>query len=337
MWYLLYGPDEYSIQQTIADLKAQLGEPEMAALNTTVLEGRQTSVAEVIAAADALPFLASRRLVIVEGLLAQWQRGRRQADEDLEADSPVEGGASARLCAYLEHLPDTTWLVLVEPDVDRRSAVFKLAQKLQEQKRAVVREYKALDKDGLVRWVRQRVQRAGGQIEARAAIRLVELVGNDLRLLGQETDKLTTYVGGERAVTVADVETLCSYVPEANVFHLVDALGRRDRRTALRLLHRLLDEGQATLYLLTMITRQFRILLSIKDLEQRQTPPHVIQSELKLPPFAVDKGRAQARNFSLAQLERIYQRLVEIDVASKTGQMDPALALDLFFVETCRG
>ncbi len=86
-----------------------------------------------------------------------------------------------------------------------------------------------------------------------------------------------------------------------------------------------------------MITRQFRILLSIKDLEQRQTPPHVIQSELKLPPFAVDKGRAQARNFSLAQLERIYQRLVEIDVASKTGQMDPALALDLFFVETCRG
>lgn len=338
MLYLLHGPDEYSIQQTIAGLKVQLGDPELAALNTTVLDGRRASVAEVITAADALPFLAARRLVIVEGLLAQWSHGRRQPDEDPEADlSPVESGASAQLCAYLEHMPDTTWLVLVESDIDRRTAVFKLAQKLQAQERAVVREYQALDKDGLVRWVRQRIQAAGGRIEDRAAALLAELVGNDLRLLGQETDKLLAYAGGERAITVADVEALCSYVPEANIFHLVDALGRRDRRAALRLLHRLLDEGQAALYLLTMITRQFRILLSIKDLEQRRTPANVMPSELKLHPFVVDKGRAQARNFSLAQLGRIYRRLVEIDVASKTGQMDPDLALDLFVVETCRG
>jgi len=321
MLYLLYGPDEYSIQQTIAELKAKMGDPEMAALNTTVLDGRRTSVAEVITAGDAVPFLAERRLVIVEGLLAQ-----TSASKD----------ASAQLREYLERVPESTLLVLVEKKVDGRSAVVKRIRQLPKD-RAFVREFKPLDKGGLVRWVQQQVHAADGRIEGPATTLLAELVGSDLRLLGQEVDKLLAYVGGTRAIAVADVEALCSYTPEANVFHLVDALGRRDRRTALQLLHRLLDEGQAELYLLAMITRQFRILLSLKDLEQRRTPPHAISSQLGLRPFVVDKGRAQARNFSLAQLERIYHRLVEIDVASKTGQMDPALALDLFVVETCRG
>lgn len=332
MLYLLYGPDEYSIQQTIADLKAKMGDPAMAALNTTVLDGRHTSVAEIITVCDALPFLAKRRLVVVEGLLAQLSRSRRQATGDREAGSD----ANAQLREYLERVPETTLLVLVEEDVDGRSAIVKLARQLQAQNRAFVREFKALDKTDLVRWVQQRVRSGSGRIEARAATLLAELVGNDLRLLSQEIDKLLAYVSETRAITVTDVEVLCSYAPEANIFHLVDALGRRDRRTALRLLHRLLDEGQAALYLLVMITRQFRILLSIKDLQQRGTRPNAIQSQLKLHPYVVDKGRAQARNFSVTQLERIYQRLVEIDVASKTGQMDPTLALDLFVVETCR-
>jgi len=318
MLYLLYGPDEYSIQQTIAGLKAEMGPPELVALNTTVLDGRRTSVAEIAAAADAVPFLAQHRLVIVEGLLAQISAG---------------SNGSARLGDYLERLPETTRLVLVEENADGRSAVVRRIRQLEAQGRALVREFEPLDRGALIRWVQGRA----GRIEPPAATRLAELVGSDLRLLSQEIDKLLAYVGEERAIAVADVEALCSYTPEANIFHMVDALGRRDRQTALRLLHRLLDEGQAALYLLAMITRQFRILLSIKDLDQRRTPSAAIQSQLKLHPFVVDKGQRQARNFSLAQLERTYHRLVEIDVASKTGQMDPALALDLFVVETCRG
>lgn len=319
MLYLLYGPNEYAIQQTIAEIGSRLGDPEMAALNTTTLDGRRTSVAEVITTSDALPFLAQRRMVVVKGLLARL--GSDQA---------------AALGAYLARVPDTTLLVLVEEKIDGRSAIVKLARQLQSQERAFVREFGVLDKGELVSWVQQRVQANASRIETPAAALLAELVGTDLHLLSQEVDKLLVYVGEARAITAGDVEALCSYAPESNVFHMVDALGRRDGQTALRLLHRLLDEGQAALYLLVMITRQFRILLSIKDLEGRHTPRDAMRAQLKLPPFVVDKGRAQARNFSLIQLNQLYRRLVEIDVASKTGQMDPILALDLFVVETCQ-
>lgn len=319
MLYLLYGPNEYAIQQTIAEIGSRLGDPEMAALNTTTLDGRRTSVAEVITTGDALPFLAQRRMVVVKDLLTR-----------LDADQV------AALGEYLARVPDTTDLVLVEAKIDRRSAIVKLAQQLQSQKRAFVRAFGTLGKGELVSWVQQRVQSKAGRIETRAAALLAELVGTDLHLLSQEVDKLLIYVGEARPVTVGDVETLCSYAPKSNIFHMVDALGRRDDQTALRLLHHLLDEGQAVFYLLVMITRQFRILLSIKDLEGSRTPRDEMRAQLKLSPFVVDKGRAQARNFSLAQLNHIYRRLVEIDVASKTGQMDPVLALDLFVVETCQ-
>ena len=332
MLYLFYGPDEYSIQQAIASLQSQSGDPQLATLNTTILDGRQATVAQVIMAADAQPFLTPHRLVVVEGLEGL---GRTRAANG-QPSTPASDVA-ASLGPYLERLPDTTWLVLVEKEVDIRSAFWRLVKKLQDQGRATIREFKLLDSEGLMRWVQERVRSAGGRIEAPAARSLVNLVGTDLRLLGQEIDKLLAYVSGSRAITVTDVENLCSYAPEADVFKLVDALGHRDRRTALRLLHRLLDEGRTAPYLMVMIARQFRILLSIKDLEQQRTSPEVIRSTLSLPPFVVDKGLRQARNFSLPQLTGIYQRLVEMDVASKTGQMDPVLALDLFVVETCRG
>ncbi|MBU0493666.1 MAG: DNA polymerase III subunit delta [Chloroflexi bacterium] len=320
MLYLFHGPDEYSIQQAVVALKAQLGDADLVTLNTTVLDGRRTSLAEVVAAADALPFLAEHRLVIVERLLAQVV-GNKEASE--------------QLAAYLARVPASTVLVLIEDKLDRRASITRHILQLPKEQ-AQVRAFAMMDQRALVDWVRQQVSQGAGRIDGAAASLLAELVGTDLRLLGQEIAKLLDYVGGMRPITRADVQALCSYTPNARVFDMVDALGQRDGQTALSLLHRLLDEGQAELYLLSMITRQFRILVSIKDLEQRRASAGDMGARLGMPPFVVNKGRQQARNFDAAHLARIYRQLVDIDTATKTGQMDPALALDLFVVDVCR-
>jgi len=109
---------------------------------------------------------------------------------------------------------------------------------------------------------------------------------------------------------------------------MVDALGRRDGRTAMRLLHQLLN-SQKPLSLLGMIVRQFRILVQVKELSERGLGQREIADKLKLHSFVVGKGLHQARNFSMAQLETVYDQLVETDVAIKTGRLDPVLALDL--------
>ena len=78
-----------------------------------------------------------------------------------------------------------------------------------------------------------------------------------------------------------------------------------------------------------MIVRQFRLLIQVKELQEDTLPPDAIARQLGLHPFVAKKIGEQSRNFSLAQLETIYRRLLDIDVEIKTGQTSDVLALDL--------
>ena len=317
MFYLFHGEDEFSRAEAVQNLKQRMdGDPAMVDLNTAILDGRKITLGELRHACDTIPFLADRRLVIVEGLLgALSAQEKRRSKEILD-----------ELVAYLPHLPPTTRLILVENRrISQKHPVYQLALA---EECGHVQEFVPPRQNALPRWITKRAERHGGQITPPAAGELAAFVGNDLRLLDQEIAKLVAYTGGERPISVDDVHLLVSYAQEANVFHMVDALGRRDGRTAMRLLHQLLDK-QKPLALLGMIVRQFRILVQVKELSERGLGQREITDKLKLHSFVVEKGLRQARNFSMAQLEKVYDQLVETDVAIKTGRLDPVLALDL--------
>jgi DNA polymerase-3 subunit delta len=144
---------------------------------------------------------------------------------------------------------------------------------------------------------------------------------------------LLTYAGPERTVTEQDVQLLVSYAQEANIFHMVDALGKRDTRRAMELTEELLEGGRHPLYLLSMITRQFRILIQVKELLAKGTSAEDIRALLGLHPFVQDKITRQAGNFSIEQLEAIFGQLHEVDAAVKSGQIEDELALSLFVAE----
>ncbi len=324
MFYVLHGEDEFSRSEVLAKMKARMGDPAMADLNTTVLDGTKVSLSELMHACDAVPFLADRRLVIVEGLLTRLEAGGKEQPawkkEYLEA-----------LTAYLERLPETTRLVFLESkSLNPNHSVLKLA--LADKERGYVKEFRPPTSGKLRRWITDRVERKGGEIEPSAAEALAAFVGSDLRLLDQELDKLVSYVNRARPITRADVHLLVSYAQQANVFEMVDALGRRDGEQALKLLHRLLEDGEHPLSLLGMIVRQFRIMIQVKDLIARGVPPAKVGAQLGLHRFVAEKGLRQSRNFSMKQLETIYGKLLETDLAIKTGRMDQVLALDMLVV-----
>jgi DNA polymerase-3 subunit delta len=187
----------------------------------------------------------------------------------------------------------------------------------------------------LAGWIRQRTREKGGEIDHQAANLLAQLVGRDLRMLDQEIEKLLLYADG-RPVASDDVKTLVSRVRETSIFDLVDSAGRRESDAALRLLHRLLDDGEAPLYLLAMLARQIRILIQVSELRDRGLTQKQITDRLKLHPFVVQKGLAQSRNFSMTQLEAAHRLLVETDWSIKTGKMENVMALDLLVVELAR-
>ena len=155
--------------------------------------------------------------------------------------------------------------------------------------------------------------------------------------MDSELEKLAAYVDWQRPIDERDVQCLVSASFEANIFALVDALGLRQRRQAVGELQRLAENGANELYLLTMISRQIRLLLSVKELvEEEHLPLETVQKQLRISHrFIVEKLARQGRHFKMRELEVILSRLVRIDQAIKTGKIDGMMALELLVVEVC--
>jgi len=319
MFYLLHGDDEFSRSEALAQLRKRMGDPAMAELNTTRFDGEDVSLTELQQACNTIPLFSDRRLVIVEGLLTH-----------LRKMASTEQGKKAQqeLSEYLSHMPQTTRLVLMEPEpIGPRHPLRRLIAR--DKTLGYEGEFRLPQGIELTRWIARRVEEREGSITPKATAHLAAFVGDNLRLLAQEIEKLLSYVDRARPITDKDVQMLVSAVPEANIFEMVDALGQRNGEVASQLLHRRLEGGDHPLALLGMIVRQVRILIQVKELRQEGLKTGVIAQRLELHPFVVRKALAQECDFSMEQLESLHRRLLDTDVAIKKGQIDPILALDM--------
>jgi len=309
--YLLYGEDEFGIAGFLAELSARLGDPATASMNTTRLESSAFSIAELRAAAFAMPFLAPRRLVVVV------DASSRLPNKDLRE----------KFTGLLDQLPSTAAVALVEyrnlPEED-----WLLAWVRQAGSRAFVRNYSRMHEGDMVRWLQDQARHSGGEITAAAAGLLARMVGPDARMAYQELQKLLAYVNYSRTVQTEDVEALGIPVFHETIFALVDALAVQDGKSASRLLRKFLDE-QDPGYVFTMITRQFRLLLLAREVLDAGGVDRDVKAGAGIKTsYEARKVTAQARRFSLSTLESVYRRLLEIDTAIKTGQIEDEVALD---------
>lgn len=310
MFYIFHGDDAHSQKETLNELLARLDDPAMLELNTTRFRG-PVNLGQLRQACDSIPFLAKRRVVIVENSLSH-STARDFVDQ---------------LIAYLPQLPEFTRLFFLESQALRSN--HRLLTFVEKQENGYVRAFTRPEGRALEQWVQQRVQEGGGEIEPHAVHMLVSSAGNDLALLANEVEKLVLYRLDRGPITAEDVAVLCPHVAEASIFDLVDALGARNGHAAAALLQTKLAEGADPFYLFAMIVRQFRLLVQAKELAQSGLRPPAIASRLKIHSFVAGKIYQQSQQFSLPQLEHIYQHLLQTDVGVKTGQADMVTALSL--------
>lgn len=334
MFYIFHGENEYSRAEELARLRGKLagGDPAMAELNTVILDGRKLAWGELRHACDSMPFMADRRLVIVHGLLSRLTARRKAKDGEVEEGAAWKRKYLEDLAAYLPIMPETTRLIFVEArTLPASHPILKAAKAGAKHGQGFVKLYKQPKEWQIPNWIRQRAKEKGGKISSQAVALLAALVGNDLRQLDQELEKLHLYADGEQ-VTTEHVQALVSRARQTSIFDLVDCVGRRQTDQALKLLHRLLDDGEAPLYLLAMLARQIRILIQVSELREQGLSQKDMASRLKLHPYVVEKGLAQASNFRMDQLEAAHQRLLYTDWSIKTGQSEDVLALDTLVV-----
>ncbi len=337
MVYVFYGEESLLVREELIRLRATLGDPQMLSLNTTWLEGAKLTFPELKAAADTVPFLAEARLVLVEGLLSRFEpfrdgaRGARAGAAGRQGRRDVLG-EWGQLGEYLPQTPPSTHLVFFDGALTARNPLLPVVKSV-----AQTVEHRKLRGNNLEEWVRQRAAARGAAILPAAARLLVQTAGDDLWILTNELEKLSIYAGSQ-PIAVPEVQELVAQARESTIFALIDAVAARQLAQAQRSLHTLLETGAAPGYVLTMLGREFRILLLAVTLSARGEKGDGLMRRMGLAsPWALQRTLERSRGYRVASLKTALSRVLETDVAIKTGRQEPETALDLLVADLCRG
>ena len=329
MLYILIGPDNYTLTQELNRIKKSIGNDTAAGTNIIELEGDKLSLSDFRIACETIPFLAEKRLVIINGLLERFEPKTRPAPAKKTVRTAEKPKEWQLLTNCMKNLPDTTILVLVDSAVSNRNPLLKEISP-----KAQVKTFPLLKRTELPIWVQKRITQAGGKISTQAVDLMAKLVGNDLWVMANEIDKLVLFTNG-KSIEENDVKAIVSHAQETNVFTMVDAILEGKTGFAEELLQQLLDRGAAPTYLLWMLHRQVRFIVLAKDLKAQKKSNAEIQSKLGLSDYPLQKTLEQADKYSLERLKMFYEKLLETDLAIKTGKYDGELALNILVVELC--
>ena len=304
--YLLYGEERYLMHMYRDKLKKALN-PDGDTMNYAAYEGKNIDTEELISLADTLPLFADRRLVVVE-------------------NSGFFKTSNDRLADYVKTLGDTVVFVFVESEVDKRGRMYKAVKN-----KGQVVEFKQQEEAVLRKWILGKIRKEEKQISEGALAAFLNKVGQDMSNIETELEKLICYTYEKNAITAEDVEAVCTTQIQNKIFEMVDAIGNRDQKKAMDLYYDLLILKEASMKILALLSRQFLILLQIKELSgvDRAT----IASKVGIPPFAVAKNTAQSRQFKRAQLRQALSDCAEYEEAVKTGRLGDRMCVELLIVK----
>lgn len=306
--YLLGGDEHYLVNQYRDKLVAALIDP-TDTMNFEVFKGENAKADNIIASSGTLPFFADHRVLLVEdsGFF-------KKGNEDMEE--------------ALEKLPESTVIIFVEKDIDKRVKIFKTIGKL-----GTVAMFDTPDDATLMRWIASLFAEDEIAVEKQAAMRLVEGVGSDMNNLFHEVEKLKAYCIEKKQVTAQDVDALCVNQVEGKIFDMMDSLSRKDKKTTMALYGDLLELREPAMKILYLITRQFNILLKVKFARESGTPDSNLASALKIPPFTVKKYISQTNAYTYKELLACVERCQKADSDIKSGRMRDVMSVEMLIME----
>jgi DNA polymerase-3 subunit delta len=305
-FYLLYGTEDYLKKLYRDKLKTAILKDD-SDMNYTYFEGKDVEPRKVYEAAQTLPFFSDRRLILIEnsGLFK----------------------TSGELSELLESTPDSTVILFVEEDIDKRNKLFKLIKD-----QGTISEMNGLDEQNLKLFVASLLEQEGKKITESSILYLLDKTGTDMMNISNEVEKLVGYAYGRDIIRPEDIDAVVTTQISGKIFLMIDAIGSKQQSKALDLYYDLLSVREKPLSILYLITRHFNILLQAKNLQALGFPASAISEKVGVPPFAVNKYLGQARNFSLNRLKEALEFSAEIEEQVKTGRMLEKIGVELFII-----
>jgi DNA polymerase-3 subunit delta len=306
--YLFIGKEDFLIEHCLDTIVMSLVPEDMKGFNLDVVYGSKADAKDIIAHASSFPMMGDRRVVIVK-----------------EFEKMVLGEASKDIVAkYLERPLDSTCLVLVSPEPDFRKRPFPDLKKS-----AQIYSMQPLYDNQVPAWISRQVELKGRLISSEACLVLQAYVGNSLRSLDNEIQKLFIFAGEKKEITVEDVSSVVSASKSYSVFDLQNCIGRRDTKGALVVLSRMLEAGENPQGIIVMLCRFFTVLLKIWEGHQRRIPEQQIAAESRINSFFMKQYFEYSSNFTPDHIESSFRALLRADADLKSSMGDRRVVLDL--------
>lgn len=293
--------------------------------NVAILDCSQETQEKILEQVMAMPFLAEKRLIILENLLSATKKGQLQ-EEILER---VKDKKLPEENIYL------FWEGDLKPKTNTAKELFKILSK-----EKYAQEFITLAGTKLSAWAEAEVKNRKGKISREALNYLTNNIGGDMWQLNNIIDQLIAFKATPETkksveqdeIKISDVQLFLNEKIDDNIFNLVDAITAGQTKKAYSMIREQYKKGEDSLYILAMLIRQFRILIELRDLFDREDnlASDALAKKLELHPFVVKKSLPFIKRYTLNELKNIYQKLLEIDIKTKTGVAKPDLLLDLF-------
>lgn len=305
--YLLFGEESFLKKSYKNRLKDAITGGDT--INYHYYEGKGLNVDEIIGLAETMPFFASKRLILIE-------------------DSGFFKSAADQLAAYIPVIPESTCLLFVESEVDKRSKMYKAVKKA-----GYAAELNHQDHAQLAKWTAGILAKEGRKITSHTIDLFLSKTGEDMDNIRMELEKLISYTWGRDVITDQDVEEISTAQASNKIFEMISALAARQTRKAMELYQDLLTLKEPPMRILFLIARQFNQILQVKELAAKGMDRGAIASRLKIQPFVVGKILPQTRAFSGDQILSYVELCAQMEEDVKTGRLSDRLAVELLLTK----
>ncbi len=306
--YLIYGEEAYLRFQDRDKILDALGVDD-SSMNFNRYNADKCPVEEIISMADTMPFLADKRVILVE-------------------DSGLFKSGSPELSEYLKNPSDTTVFIFVEEEVDKRKDMFKAVSKTGFEIECIVQT-----DDMLKAWIANRFKGEGKSISPRAAAFFLDRAGTDMSNIVNEIEKLTCYCMDRNEIKEEDIDAICANYLTGSIFGMTDAIAERNQKKAVELYYDLLALKEKPQKILALITRQFNLMLQAKEMTDNGKSTGEIASSLKLVPYVAGKYQKWARTYTFEQLKDALELCVANDAAAKSGKLNSIISVEMVIVK----
>lgn len=319
--YLVLGTEKFLQDQVRTEILKKIkidGEDD---LNFLSFDMENSSIDEVIAEAETLPFFGDQRLVFVENpYFLTGEKGTNSIDQNTDL-----------LVNYLKEPLETTVLVIFAPyeKLDERKKVTK-----QLKKTAITIDVKQLDEKAVRQYLLNTLENSEIKMDRQAIDLFLRLTDLDLSKMMRELQKILLYGQEQEVITVKEIEQLVPKTLEHNLFDMTQYILSGRTEQALRLFQDLVTQGEETIKINAILLSQIRLFLQIKFLVKIGYQQANIAETLKIHPYRVKLAMQEVRKFDEQTLRRLFDELVEMDYEIKSGKIEKELSFQLFVLRT---